>query len=240
LIPKNVKWKSRLTEETNWANNIVNAEAKQAVALDIAKNARNGETIGAGSGSTSLLTLIAIAKRVKEEHLKIKIIPTSIETMMTCSQMGIPLTTIVTDKPNWAFDGADEVDPAHNLINGRGGAFFNEKLLIRTSPKNIILIDNSKQVKRLGEKFPVPIEVYPPSISYVESALAKLGLTGLTLRPAKGKDGPVITENGNLILDCHFEEIQMDLELQIKSITGVIESGLFWNYSVEVIVAPSP
>lgn len=233
-----MKWKSKLIQDTDWASSIINQPPKQAIALDIAKNVKNGETIGVGSGSTALLALSAIAQRVKDEHLKIKLIPTSIEGMMLCGRMGLPMTTILTDRPNWAFDGADEVDPDHNMIKGRGGAFFKEKLLMRTSPKNIILIDQSKLVLRLGEKFPVPIEIHPLSITYVESALSKLCLTEITLRAAKGKDGPVITETGNLILDCRFEEINAGLENHIKSITGVIESGLFLNYRIEVITAP--
>ena len=117
---------------------------------------------------------------------------------------------------------------------------FKEKLLIRASAKNFILIDQTKIVKRLGEKFPVPVEIYPASMTYVEAELSRLGVTELTLRPAKGKDGPVITETGNLILDAYFKEIHIDLEKQIKLITGVIESGLFMNYPIEVLVAPSP
>jgi ribose 5-phosphate isomerase A len=233
-----MEWKSKLIENTTWTGNLTNVAGKQAVADEIAGRVKNGDTIGVGSGSTALLALIAIAKRVKNEHLQIKAIPTSFEIMMTCSSLGIPMTDMLTNKPDWLFDGADEVDPEHNLIKGRGGAMFKEKLLIRTSPKSIIIVDDSKLVKRLGEKFPIPIEIYPASIAYVESELSKLGVTNLILRPAKGKDGPVITENGNLILDADFKEIHPGLEKQIKSITGVIESGLFINYQVEVIVAP--
>jgi ribose 5-phosphate isomerase A len=233
-----MEWKSKLIENTTWTSNLINVAGKQVVADEIAGRVKNGDTIGVGSGSTALLALIAIAKRVKNENMQIKAIPTSFEIMMTCSSLGIPMTDMLTHKPDWLFDGADEVDPDHNLIKGRGGAMFKEKLLIRTSPKSIIIVDDSKLVKRLGEKFPVPIEIYPASIAYVESELSKLGVKNLILRPAKGKDGPVITENGNLILDADFKEIYGDLEKEIKSITGVIESGLFINYQVEVIVAP--
>jgi ribose 5-phosphate isomerase A len=233
-----MEWKSKLIENTTWTSNLINVAGKQVVADEIAGRVKNGDIIGVGSGSTALLALIAIAKRVKNENLQIKAIPTSFEIMTTCSSLGITMTDMLTNKPDWLFDGADEVDPDHNLIKGRGGAMFKEKLLIRTSPKSIIIVDDSKLVKRLGEKFPVPIEIYPTSIAYVESELSKLGVKNLVLRPAQGKDGPVITENGNLILDADFKEIYGDLEKEIKSITGVIESGLFINYQIEVIVAP--
>jgi ribose 5-phosphate isomerase A len=92
-------------------------------------------------------------------------------------------------------------------------------------------------VDRLGQHFPIPVEVFPAAITAVEAALVNLGATTVTLRPATGKDGPVITENGNLILDVKFNGIATGLEKEIKAITGVIESGLFLNYPVEVVIA---
>jgi len=114
---------------------------------------------------------------------------------------------------------------------------FKEKLLISSSPVNYIIVDDSKLVQKLGTNFPVPIEVFPPALLHVEEGLRKIGATSLLLRPAKGKDGPVVTENGNLIFDAHFEDIDKDMEVKIKSITGVIESGLFIGYNVEVLKA---
>jgi ribose 5-phosphate isomerase A len=114
---------------------------------------------------------------------------------------------------------------------------FKEKMLIYASPRPLILIDATKQVERLGERFPIPVEVHPLALSNAESALARLGATEVTLRPAKGKDGPIITENGNLILDVRFPAIDPETERRIKTIPGVIESGLFWGLPVEVLVA---
>ena len=127
--------------------------------------------------------------------------------------------------------------PNKSLIKGRGGALFKEKLLISCSPLNYIIVDDSKIVKKLGTNFPVPIEVFPTALLHVEEELKKLGTTELLLRPAKGKDGPIITENGNLLLDARFEDIGDDMEHAIKSITGVIESGLFIKYNVEIVMA---
>jgi ribose 5-phosphate isomerase A len=228
---------SDILTNLEWSGAIINLEGKQKVADEIAARVKDGDVLGVGSGSTVYVALLAISKRIKEEGLQVKAIPTSIEISLFCSKLGIPLTTLYEYKPDWLFDGADEVDPDKNLIKGRGGALFKEKLLISASPKNYIIVDDSKLVKKLGTNFPVPIEVFPMALLHVEEELKKIGATELLLRPAKGKDGPIVTENGNLILDARFHEIGNDMEVAIKSITGVIDSGLFINYDVEIIKA---
>lgn len=230
-------WQSDLIKNLEWSDTISNKEAKQKVAEQIAEKVKDGDVIGVGSGSTSYIALMAIADKIKAEKLNIKAIPTSIEIGMFCSKLGVPLTSLTEYRPDWYFDGADEVDPNKSLIKGRGGAMFKEKLLMSCSPVNYIIVDESKLVKKLGTNFPVPIEVFPSALLHVEQQLKALGANSLIIRPAKGKDGPVITENGNLVLDARFDEINYDTEQKIKAITGVIESGLFIGYNVEVIVA---
>jgi ribose 5-phosphate isomerase A len=230
-------WSSDILTNLAWSNEIINLEEKQKVAGEIAAKVKDGDILGVGSGSTVYVALLAIAKRIKEEKLNVKAIPTSIEISLFCAKMGITLTTLYENKPDWLFDGADEVDPNKSLIKGRGGAMFKEKLLISSSPVNYIIVDDSKLVQKLGTNFPVPIEVFPPALLHVEEGLKKIGATSLLLRPAKGKDGPVITENGNLVLDAHFDDIDDAMEVKIKSITGVIESGLFIGYNVEILKA---
>ena len=232
-----MKWENQLIKDLQWSNEITNREAKQRVAREIAATAKAGDIIGAGSGSTVYLTLFELAKRIHEEHLYLEVIPASQEISMTCIQLGIPQTTLWDKRPDWTFDGADEVDPQQNLIKGRGGAMFKEKLLIRSSRKTFIIIDPSKRVNLLGNKFPIPVEVFPDSLTYVDHELQRLGASEIVLRPAHGKDGPVFTENGNFILDTRFNYIDSSLEEQLKTITGVIESGLFIGYDVEVIMA---
>ena len=232
-----MNWQSDILTTLEWSGTIINLEGKQKVADEIAAKVKDGDILGVGSGSTVYVALLAIAKRIKEEGLKVKAIPTSIEISLFCAKLGIPLTTLYEYKPDWLFDGADEVDPDKSLIKGRGGAMFKEKLLISSSPKNYIIVDDSKLVKKLGTNFPIPIEVFPPALLHVEEELKKLGVTELLLRPAKGKDGPVITENGNLILDARFNDIGKSMERDIIAITGVIESGLFINYNVEILMA---
>lgn len=230
-----MEWNNNLIDTLEWGKEISNREEKQEIANHISLIAKEGDVIGVGSGSTSYLTLQSIARRIKEEGLNIQAIPTSLEITMACSQLRVPVTSLYEHKPDWTFDGADEADPDGNLIKGRGGAMFREKLLISSSPRNYILIDSSKKVQRLGEKFPVPVEIYPIALSYVEHALNKLHPRKFSLRMAEGKDGPIITENGNLVIDVWFDKISSTTESDIKQITGVIESGLFWQNNIIVV-----
>jgi ribose 5-phosphate isomerase A len=230
-------WNSNIISSLAWSDNISNRESKERVAAEIAKKVKDGHVLGVGSGSTAFVALFAIAEKMKAEKLNIKAIPTSIELSLACIKLGIPLTSLYEHRPDILFDGADEVDPDNSLIKGRGGAMFKEKLMIASSPVNYILVDDSKFVDKLGSKFPVPVEVFPQALLQVEAQLKKLGAVNIALRPAKGKDGPVITEAGNLILDVNFDGIDKGMEQKIKSITGVIESGLFIGHNIEVLVA---
>ncbi|HVV54191.1 MAG TPA: ribose-5-phosphate isomerase A, partial [Mucilaginibacter sp.] len=110
-----MNWQSDILRDLGWSDNIINREEKQKVADEIAKKVKDGDILGVGSGSTSFLALLAIAKKVKEEGLSIKAIPTSIEISLFCTKLGIPLTTLYEHRPDWLFDGADEVDPKHSL-----------------------------------------------------------------------------------------------------------------------------
>lgn len=230
-----MEWNKKLLYDLEWCREISNYDQKWNIAKRISKKVKDGDVIGFGSGSTSFLTAIEISKRIKQERIHIKAIPTSKEMEYTCQSLGIETTSIEKEKPNWAFDGADEVDPNGWLIKGRGGAFYNEKLIMKNSNVCYILVDDSKFVDKLCTKFPIPVEVMPSSIYYVKSKLYRLGAEKITLRQAVAKDGPVITENGNLILDVHFPLIKKGLEGSIKRITGVIETGLFINYKIEIV-----
>ena len=223
-------------ENIEWNTEIKNIESKQKVALKIADKIKDCDVLGFGSGSTSYLAAIAIAEKMKKENIKITAIPTSYEIKMLCGNLKIPTATLLEKKPDWSFDGADEVDEKNWLIKGRGAAMFKEKLNIANSKITYILVDESKFVSKLGEKFKIPVECFPDSINYVEQELVKLGAKEIALRKAISKDGPVITENGNLILDAKFDNIDKELEKNLKLITGVIETGLFIGYNnVEII-----
>lgn len=206
---------------------IENIEQKQKLANKIASKVKNNQTIGFGSGSTSYLAAIEIGKLVQKENLNITAIPTSKEIEEVCKQYGIKVGNLLENDIDWSFDGADEVDKNNSMIKGMGAAMFKEKLNMLSSPITYILVDDTKFVDELGEKHPVPIEVFPSAMKYVSNELTKIGATETVFRG--------MTENNNAILDTKFEKIYNQLEKKIKEIPGVIESGLFIGYSVEIV-----
>lgn len=216
-------------------DNIKNKEEKEEVAKEIANKIKDGDVIGFGSGSTAYLTIYAIAEKIQKENLTITAIPTSYEVELLCHYLHIPTTTLLDKKPDWSFDGADEVNQDKWLIKGRGGAMFREKLNIVNSKITYILVDNTKLVDKLGERFSIPVECYPYAMNHVKEELLILGATEVKIRKAVSKDGPVITESGSVIFDVKFDGITEHLEKDIKSIIGVIESGLFIGYPVEIV-----
>lgn len=206
---------------------IENIEQKQKLANKIALKVKKNQTIGFGSGSTSYLAAIEIGKLVQKENLNITAIPTSKEIEEVCKQYGIKVGNLLENDIDWSFDGADEVDKNNSMIKGMGAAMFKEKLNMLSSPITYILVDDTKFVDELGEKHPVPIEVFPSAMKYVSNELTKIGATETVFRG--------MTENNNAILDTKFEKIYNQLEKKIKEIPGVIESGLFIGYSVEIV-----
>ena len=229
-----MEWNRNILSKIDFED-IKNEEEKKDVANKIANKIKDGDIIGFGSGSTAYLTIQAIAEKMQKENIKITAIPTSYEVELLCNFLNIPTTTLQNAKPDWSFDGADEVNQDNWMIKGRGGAMFREKLNIANSTITYILVDKTKLVKKLGENFAIPVECYPGSLNYVKEELLILGAKSVEIRKAEKKDGPIITESGNIILDARFDEISEHLEKDIKSITGVIESGLFIGYPVEVI-----
>lgn len=229
-----MNWNKEILTKIDFEN-IKNREEKEKVAKQIAGKVKDGETIGFGSGSTSYLTICEIAEKIKRENIHIMAIPTSYEVELLCHYFEIPTTTLLEKKPDWSFDGADEVNQEKWLIKGRGGAMFREKLNIVNSCVTYILIDHTKLVDKLGENFSIPVECYLYAINHIKEELLMLGATKVEMRKAVSKDGPAITESGSVILDVQFDEISEHLEKDIKSITGVVESGLFIGYPVEIV-----
>ncbi len=225
-------WNKETVQKMEWNGEISNYEDKLRIAKKIVEKVKDGDVLGVGSGSTSFIAVKEIAKRMKEENLHITAIPTSYEINLLCNELGIPTASLLDKKPDWSFDGADEVNDKNWLIKGRGAAMFREKLNIASSKVTYILVDESKFVKNICDKFPIPVEVTPMAINYVREELFKLGAESVTLRPAKGKDGPVITEKGNVILDTVLRNVNENTEKVLKGITGVIDSGLFIGYNV--------
>lgn len=211
---------------------------KHRLAEVVASRVKDGERIGLGSGSTAELVVEALGKRISEEGIVVVGVPTSARIARLASQLGIHVLENVGEEPlDWAFDGADEVDPKHRLIKGRGAAMLSEKIIASYSSRFVVAVTEEKVVKELGKKFPVPVEVIPSAVELVAEQLHVLGATEIALREAVKKYGPVVTEHGNFILDARFDSISSTLEKDIKGLVGVVESGLFFDFTDEVLIA---
>jgi ribose 5-phosphate isomerase A len=205
-------------------------EQKQRAALEAVKHVKDGFIVGLGSGSTAAFAIEALGERIKRENMRIMGIPTSYQAFLLAVQCGIPITTL-DEHPeiDVTIDGADQVTAALCLIKGMGAAMAREKIVAAASKLNIIIVDEKKKVKMLGENNQsVPIEVLPFAISLTKRKIIEAGGKPI-LREGKGKLGPVITDNGNAILDSYFGEIAKPAELQVtvKMIPGVVETGFF-------------
>jgi ribose 5-phosphate isomerase A len=218
-----------------WPGDVKNLATKLRVADRVAARVSDGDVIGLGSGSAAYLSLWAIGKRVQSEGLIVRVIPTSYETEIAATTLGLPLARLGQVAPTWTVDGADEVDPGGRVLKGRGGALFREKLLWNTSPSVILAIDSTKRVGHLGTGFPLPIEVHPNAVDPVSHFLSRHGAKDVLVRTGTGKDGPAITEAGFLLLDASFDEIPHGFHSRVKQIPGVLETGLFEGYEYEVL-----
>lgn len=222
-------------QEFDWKNNVDNRGQKQKLAKRIAKRVKDGDIIGFGSGSTSYLAVEEIAKRVHEENLKIKAIPTSTIIEEICQKLKIETVSLNEAKPDWCFDGADEVDPHNWLIKGMGAALYREKMNIKASEENYILVDSSKFVEKLGQNHPVPVECKIDKIDEVKEALKNLGANNVTVKESNVGEGMLITDNGNALLFAQFPKIEANYEEEINKIDGVVENGLFIGYDLIII-----
>jgi len=211
---------------------------KALVAKALADRVRDGEVIGIGSGSTVEMAVDQIAQRIAKEGISVSGIPTSLRTASHASEAGIQMLSPCTDTPiTWAFDGADEVDDDFNMIKGRGAAMLNEKIIARRAKNLVIIVSEDKLVERLGSVHPIPVECIPEARYLVQRGLVDLGATEVVVRAASNKYGPVITEHNNVILDARFDSIPPELDQQIQSLTGVVETGLFLGFGQELLVA---
>ena len=217
-------------------------EAKKRAALEAVKHVKDNNVVGLGSGSTAAFAIIALGERVKNEHLKILGIPSSYQAFMLAVESGVAITTL-DEHPqiDVNIDGADQVTSELNLIKGMGAALAREKIVAASSKLNVIIADDNKKVKVLGENNqPVPIEVLPFAIPLVKRKIVEVGGNPI-VRESKGKLGPVITDNGNAIIDASFGLIKNpgELEVKLKMIPGVVETGLFVNLTDIAYLATS-
>ncbi len=212
---------------------------KRAAGVEAAELVESGMRLGLGTGSTVAHLLVALAEKLSRGALTDVVgVPTSLRTAREARELNIPLTSL-TETPvlDLTIDGADEVDPALNVIKGLGGALLREKMVAQASRRLAIMVDDGKMVPALGTRCPVPVEVVQFGWEVHGPFMESCGADPV-LRV--GSDGePMVTDNGNYIIDCHFAggiDDAEGFERAIRARAGVVESGLFLGMATEVLV----
>ncbi|WP_163583028.1 ribose-5-phosphate isomerase RpiA [Gracilibacillus saliphilus] len=209
-------------------------DSKQIAGEKAVEYVQDGMLVGLGTGSTVYWTIVALAELVKK-GLDIKGVPTSKSTETLAEDLGIPLVNLSSvNHLDLTIDGADEVNPNFELIKGGGGALLREKMVASISQRLLIVIDESKYVRHLGA-FPLPVEIVPFGWEMTRKQISRLGCNP-TLRAKENT--PFITDNGNYILDCYFENIQAPYKLNhtLNMIPGVVENGLFVHMADTIVM----
>lgn len=216
---------------------------KQLVAITAASHVQDGMIVGLGTGSTANFFIEELARRHREEGLNIRAAASSVVSSIKAEQLGLPLIALEhLSAIDLYVDGADEVSPDLTLLKGRGYDLVREKLLARAAKQFIVLVDRSKQVGHIGEKFPIPVEVMPAAWRLVQASLQALGGRA-ELRQNAAKDGWAITSHGSLVLDLVFEAVADQqpeahwLNQQLNNIPGVVEHGIFVDLASTVLLA---
>ncbi|MCT0231644.1 ribose-5-phosphate isomerase RpiA [Synechococcus sp. CS-1324] len=213
---------------------------KQAVAAAAVEQIQDGMVLGLGSGSTAALMIQALGAKLRSGELSdITGVTTSFQGEVLAAELGIPLQSLnAIEQIDLAIDGADEVDPGFQLIKGGGACHVQEKLVARRARRFVVVVDSSKLVERLNLDFLLPVEVLPGAWRQVKAELEAMGAEA-QLRMAVRKAGPVVTDQGNLVLDLRFADGIADpvsLEPRINNLPGVLENGLFVNLTDQVLV----
>lgn len=210
---------------------------KQLAGEEAAKLVENGMVIGLGTGTTATHFVYALAKRIQNGLRIIGGVPTSQATKDLAASLHIPLTDLDTyPELDLYIDGADEIDPQLHLLKGAGGALLREKIVASSARRFVVIGDISKRVSQLGQNFPVPVETAPFAVTPVRKRLEALGAAVEVRRLA---EGPFITENHNIILDCTFANgisDPADLDARLHQIVGVVETGIFLNLAQQAII----
>jgi len=210
-------------------------ELKKRVGYEAAKLVNDGDVVGLGTGSTTHYFIEKLGNRIKTEDIDIMGVPTSYQSFFLARDSNIPITTLEEHNIDTAVDGADEVDTELNLIKGGGAAHTLEKIVDESADRFIVIVDESKIVPKLGN-FPVPVEIIPNATRTIKNYLIEMGGIPL-LRMAEKKDGPVVTDNGNFIYDVKFDiKNPKKLEIELNTIPGVVENGIFSQIVDEVII----
>jgi len=211
---------------------------KRAAGYRAADFVRDGMVVGLGSGSTTRYVTLRLGEKLRSGELcDLVAVPTSERTAVLAHRQGIPLTTLEEHRRiDLTIDGADEVDPELNLIKGLGGYLLREKIVAFATEREIIVVDQSKLVRTLGTRSPVPVEVVRFGWLNTQAALAGTGASPV-LRRVEGV--PYVTDEGNYIIDCTYPGIESPgaLAARLNAIPGVVENGLFLGVADLVVVA---
>lgn len=202
---------------------------------------KDNTVIGIGSGSTIVYGVQRLAERVRSEGLSVLCVPTSFQARQLILENKLKLTDLESNPQlDLAIDGADEVNKDMVLIKGGGGCLAQEKIVASCAKEFVVIADYTKDSKNLGEQYKkgIPIEVLPIAFQPIKNKIKEILGGEAVLRMAKMKAGPVITDNGNFILDWHFPENVHDnwnaVNVKIKMIPGVVETGLFVDMARKV------
>jgi len=215
-------------------------QMKQVVADAAIREVKSEMILGLGSGSTAALMIKSLADEIRSGKLKnIRGVATSFQSEVLALELDIPLIDLASvSQIDLAIDGADEVDPGFQLIKGGGACHVREKLVASKANKLLIVVDETKIVQHLNLSFPLPVEVLPNAWKQVQDVISEINGSS-TLRMATKKAGPVVTDQGNLILDVLFNDgikNPKEIEMTINNIPGVLENGLFVNLTDKVLV----
>jgi len=214
-------------------------EQKRAAALAALDLVRDGMRIGLGTGSTAAMFVEALAERVAG-GLQIVGIATSQATRLQAERLAIPLVELDETELDLTIDGADEIDADLNLIKGGGAALTREKIVAASSLRMVVVADASKKVETLG-RFPLPVEIIPfgamSTVRRIGAAARAAGCEGEFVLRRTGPD-PLVTDNGNWIVDCHFGAIPApaDLDRALAGVPGVVEHGLFIGLATKALI----
>ena len=212
-------------------------DPKEVAGRRAAEFVEDGMTLGLGTGSTVHFTLLAIAERIRDRGLRVRGVPTSLDTERKARELGIPLATLDdVEAIDLTIDGADEIDAAFDMIKGGGGALLREKVVASITRTEVIVVGANKVVSKLGTTFALPVEVVPFARATVERALRRLGCEPKLRANAAGV---YMTDNSNHVLDCRFPAGIADaraLETKLAHVPGIVESGLFVGLAHVVVV----
>lgn len=219
-------------------NSTTEINDKQRVANHAANLVEEGMIVGLGTGSTANYFIEQLAHRKQHENLQFTAVASSVVSTIKAQQLGLNMMAIEhLSQLDLYVDGADEVSPEMSLLKGRGFDLVKEKLLAQASSKFYVLVDNSKIVSRIGELFPIPVEVAPFSWQMVLRSLQQIGGAGELRKNANG-DGLAISSQGNLIIDMAFDASlnAEELNAELNAVPGIIEHGIFYQLATTIFI----